>query len=718
MRRIGLHMLALGIVAAACTGTQKTENDMDKGNEFPVINVKYPETKKINHVDTYFGVEIQDPYQWLEDDMSNETAEWVEAQNAVTADYLGRIPFRSKIDERLKTIWDFARYGVPYRKKDMTFFFKNDGIQNQAVLFLSKGDAEPEVLLNPNEMCKDGTIALGKIAPSKDGKYLAYAINKAGSDWTEIHVMDLETKKNLDDQIKWVKFSNIAWKDDGFFYSAYDAPSGSELSSQNENHKIYFHKIGTPQSADKLVYANPKFPKRNYVAEVTDDEKYLCLYESETTKGNALYIKDLDAPGYVFTKVADGFNFEYNYIASIDGKLLIYTSDNAKKYKAVLVDPKKPAKNNWKDIIPEKEDVLQSISRAGDKLITLYMKDASSKVYIHSLDGKLEKEMETPCLGTVAGISGDKDFDTFFYAFTSFTYPTSIFEYNITKKSFEVFFKPDVMFNPEEYETHQIFYTSKDGTKVPMFIVHKKGIVLDGSNPTLLYAYGGFNVSQTPSFSTSRIVLLENGGIYALANIRGGGEYGEDWHKAGTKMQKQNVFDDFIAAAEYLVENKYTNPEKLGIMGGSNGGLLVGACMIQRPDLFKVAFPIVGVLDMLKYHKFTIGWAWAGDYGSSEESEEMFHYLLKYSPLHTLKKGVHYPATLIFTADHDDRVVPAHSFKFAAALQEHHEGENPVLIRIETKAGHGAGKPTAKQIEEAADLWSFFFYNVKHKPKY
>ncbi|MBU1718977.1 MAG: prolyl oligopeptidase family serine peptidase [Bacteroidetes bacterium] len=691
---------------------------MDTQDEFPVINVQYPETKKVPLSDEYFGVKVEDPYQWLEDDKSNETAEWVKAQNEITFDYLGRIPFRDQIRERLKTIWDYPKYGVPFRKADLTFFFKNDGVQNQAVFYVQSGSDSARVLLDPNTLSEDGTVALGDVAPSEDGKYLAYSINRAGSDWAEIYVLDIATGVLLDDHLMWVKFSNIAWHGNGFFYSRYDAPTGSELSSQNENHKIYFHKTATPQTDDKLIFTNPDSPKRNYTAEVTDDHKYLCMYESETTSGNAFYIKDLDAHGFVFKKVADGFDFEYKLITAIEGKLLVYTSDNAQKYKAVLIDPKNPDRKNWKDFIPEKEDVLQGMTRAGDKLVALYMKDASSKAFVYSLDGKMEKEVELPALGTVAGVSGDKAFDSFYYGFTSFTYPTTIFNYNLENGENGVFYKPQIQFNPDDYETKQIFYKSKDGTDIPMFIVHKKGIKLDGKNPTLLYGYGGFNVSLTPSFSTSRIILLENGGIYALANIRGGGEYGEAWHIAGTKLKKQNVFDDFIAAAEFLIKEKYTSSEKLGIMGGSNGGLLVGACMTQRPDLFKVAFPQVGVLDMLKFHKFTIGWAWVGDYGSSEESEEMFKYLLGYSPLHNLKSGTEYPATLITTGDHDDRVVPAHSFKFAAALQANHKGDNPVLIRIETNAGHGAGKPTDKQIEEAADTWTFLFYNLKVKPKF
>lgn len=683
------------------------------------IKVKvYPQTKKVDTVDTYFGVQVPDPYRWLEDDMSEETAEWVKAQNAVTFDYLSQIPFRAALKERIEKIWNYPKYGTPFYKGNTFFFFKNDGMQNQSVLYIQDGlDGEPRVFLDPNTLSEDGTTSLSTLALSNDGKYFGYGISKGGSDWNEFYVIDILTGKQLDDKLEWIKFSGIAWEKDGFYYSRYDAPKGSELSVKNEYQKVYYHRIGTPQSDDILVFQNKEFPQRNFSADVTTDETYLLVYERETTQGNTLYAKKLTDPKASFVMIAEGFDYNHSVIENYGDKLLLFTNRNAPKYKLVLVDPSNPAEENWVTIIPEKEEVLKSVQVANNMLVAEYMKDASSRAYVYDYEGKLKYELSLPGIGTLGGFSGDKNNSLAFYSYTSFTFPNTVYKFDMAQNKSEIYKTSEVDFNPDLYETKQIFYTSKDGTKVPMFIVHKKGIKLNGKNPTLLYGYGGFNVSVMPSFSISRLLLLENDGVFALANIRGGGEYGKEWHEAGTKLKKQNVFDDFIAATEYLIAEKYTSPEKLAIQGGSNGGLLVGACINQRPDLFKVALPAVGVMDMLRFHKFTIGWAWTGDYGSSEDSAQ-FHYLLGYSPLHNIKDGVEYPAVLVTTADHDDRVVPAHSFKYIAALQEKYKGENPVLIRIETQAGHGAGKPTDKIIDEAADTWSFIFYNLGVKPNY
>jgi len=688
-------------------------------NNTPVQEkIKYPQTNKVSQTDDYFGTQVADPYRWLENDTSAETAAWVLAENKVTNDYLAKIPFRNQIHERLKTLWDFPKLTVPFKKGDWIFFQKNDGMQNQSVIYVQQGiKGDPRVLLDPNTLSVDGTVAIGDLSVSHDGKYMAYTINKAGSDWAEFNVLDIASGKKLPDVIEWVKFSGASWQGDGFYYSRYDAPSkGKELSNRNEYHKVYFHKMGTPQSDDKLVYENKNFPLRSHYAGTTEDEHFLILMESEGTSGNSLFCKDLTMDGSKFVKLAAGFENEYNVIDNIGDKLLVLTNDGAPCRKLVLIDPKSPAPDKWKVLIPEKEDVLENVVLAGDQMFAQYMKDATNRVYAYDMEGKQLQEVELPGLGTLAGFNGEKSGNTAFYGFTSFTMPTTIFTYDVSNKASAEFFKPDLDFDANEYETKQVFYESKDKTKIPMFIVHKKGLKLNGENPVLLYGYGGFNVSLTPNFAVSRLVFLENGGVYCVANLRGGGEYGEKWHEAGTKLNKQNVFDDFIAAAEYLIREKYTTSEKLAISGGSNGGLLVGACMTQRPDLYKVCFPAVGVLDMLRYHKFTIGWAWASDYGSSEDSTH-FRNLFNYSPLHNIKDSVCYPATLITTGDHDDRVVPAHSFKFAATLQEKQGCNNPVLIRIETKAGHGSGKPTAKIIDEMADMYSFLFYTMGITPK-
>lgn len=679
----------------------------------------YPETKKVEQTDEYFGHKVADPYRWLEDDNSEETAKWVIAENETTQAYLQKIPYRQKIEDRLTKIWDYPRYGTPTKEGEYFYFRKNDGLQDQAVLYLMKGEeSEPEVLLDPNTLSEDGTVALSSWNLSKNGKYMGYLLANAGSDWQEIKVMDMKTREIMTDHIKWVKFSGVSWRGDGFFYSSYDPPAeGEELSDVNEYHKVYYHKLGDAQKDDLLVYENKDYPRRNYYVYTTDDERFLILNEVESTSGNALYFKDLSKKRSEFIKLADGFDQDYGVIGNVDHKLYIKTNADAPKGMVYSVDTRK-LDNGKTTIIAEEENVLESAMIVGDRIITAYMKDATDKAYINTLEGELIAELELPGIGTIGGFTGKPHEKEAFYAFTSFTFPTTIFKFDIHENKSEVFFDSGLDFDATAYETKQVFYSSKDGTKVPMFIIHKKGIELDGSNPTLLYGYGGFNISLTPAFSTSNLILLENGGVYALANIRGGGEYGEEWHLAGTRMQKQNVFDDFIAAGEYLISEGYTSSEKLGIMGGSNGGLLVGACMTQRPELFKVAFPQVGVLDMLRYHKFTIGWAWATDYGTSEEDSAMFKYLLDYSPLHNIKSGVDYPATMVFTADHDDRVVPAHSFKFIATLQEKNTGPNPVLIRIESKAGHGAGTPVSKIIESHADRWAFMFYNMDVKPIY
>jgi prolyl oligopeptidase len=681
--------------------------------------INYPETLKTDTVDVYFGTEVPDPYRWLEDDNSAETASWVTAQNEVTDAYLAKIPYRDQIRERLTALWNYPRYGVPFKKGGYYFFFKNDGIQNQSVLYIQdslKGEAR--VFLDPNKLSADGTTSLGTYSVSKDGKYFAYAISKAGSDWNEIYVMETATGKQLADKLEWVKFSGISWRGNGFYYGRYDKPvGGGALSSKNEYKKVYYHNIGDPQEKDVLVYENRNYPLRGYEVAATEDGRFLVLYETESTSGNALYVKDLSNPKADFVKIADGFRFDYSFISNDDEKFYLLTNDAAPKYKLVEVDLKSPAAANWKIVIPEKEEVLKSAEVAGMHIVALYMKDATSKAFVHKMDGSLLHEIELPGPGTIAGFEGNKDENEAFYSYTSFTYPSTIFKFDIAANRSEVLYQSEIDFDPSLYESKQIFYTSKDGTKVPMFIVHKAGMKLDGNNPVYLYGYGGFNVSLTPTFSVSRLLFIEQGGVFAVPNLRGGGEYGEAWHRAGTKLQKQNVFDDFIAAAEYLIAEKYTKPEKIAIAGGSNGGLLVGACMTQRPDLFAVALPAVGVMDMLRFHKFTIGWAWADDYGSSEDSTE-FKYLLGYSPLHNLKAGTCYPATMVTTADHDDRVVPAHSFKFAATLQEHQDCSKPALIRIETNAGHGAGKPISKMIDEATDIWAFTMYNLGMKPAF
>ena len=673
----------------------------------------YPETAKTDVVDTYFGTSVPDPYRWLENDTSAQTAAWVAAQNKVTGEYLSKIPFRGALLRRLTAVADYEKIGAPAKKHGKYYFYKNDGLQNQSVLYVQNSlDGEARVMLDPNKLSADGTVALTGTSFSHDGKYMAYTISRSGSDWTEIYVIDTESGQTLDDHIVWAKFTGAAWHGDGFYYSAYDAPeAGKEYSNVNENHKIYYHKLGTPQSADRLVYENKAYPKRFYSASVSDDETLLFVYESGDGAGNALYVKDLTKPDAPLTAMATDMRYQYYPIETINGKTYIFTNYGAPKGRIMAATVAKPALKDWTEVVAEGQSVLSGVQVIGGKLLLTYDKDVANHAYVYSLDGKMEHEVKLPGLGSV-GFSGDKDDRECFFTFTSFTVPGAVYRYDIGQNTYSLLRAPKVGFDADAFVTEQVFYPSKDGTRIPMFLTYKKGLKRDGHNPVYLYGYGGFNISLNPGFSSSRIPFLESGGIYAQANLRGGGEYGEEWHQAGTKMRKQNVFDDFIAAAEWLIKNGYTGKDKIAIVGGSNGGLLVGACMTQRPDLFRVAVPQVGVMDMLRYHKFTIGWNWASDYGTSDDSKEMFEYLKSYSPLHNLKKGMRYPATLVTTADHDDRVVPAHSFKFAATLQECNDGTHPTLIRIDRKAGHGAGKPMSKVLEEQADIYGFIMHNL------
>ena len=684
------------------------------------ISVEYPETYKDSTVvDDYHGTSVDDPYRWLEVDTASNVKEWVKAQNEVTFDYLEQIPYREAIKERYEELFNYVKLSSPSKAGEYYFFYKNDGLQNQSVLYYQKGEeGEPEVFLDPNAMSEDGTVAINLIGFSKDKKYVAYSRQDAGSDWQEIHVMEIATKKKLPDVLEWVKFSGASWKNDGFFYSRYPAPEdGTELSAANSGHSVYYHKLGTDQADDKLVYSNPDKPKMYHWASITEDRRFLVLYASTGTDGYETYVKDLDDPDSEFKGLFTGFDNKSSVVHNIDDQFLVLTDIDAPKYRLVQVPYANPSKDNWKEIIPEKEFLLENVAPGGGKLWASYLKNATTRIYRYDYDGDNERRIQLPGLGSANGFGGDEDDDHFFYSYTSFVTPNTIYKFDVASGESTEFFESQLKYNPDDYTQKQVFYTSKDGTKIPMFIVYKTDLKLDGNNPTYLYGYGGFNVSLSPYFSTSRLILLENGGVFAMPNLRGGGEFGEDWHKQGMLHNKQNVFDDFIAAAEYLINNRYTSKDKLAIAGGSNGGLLVGACMTQRPDLFAAAFPAVGVMDMLRYHKFTVGWGWIPEYGSADEAEH-FENLYSYSPLHNLKPGTNYPATMITTADHDDRVVPAHSFKFGARLQECHEGDNPVILRIETDAGHGAGKPTSKIIEEEADRWSFLFYNTNSPVKY
>jgi prolyl oligopeptidase len=678
--------------------------------------IKYPDTRTVNQKDNYFGTLVKDPYRWLEDDNSAQTKEWVKEQNKVTQDYLSKIPFREQIRSKLKSLWNYAKYSAPSKEGAYYYFYKNDGLQNQAVLYRQKGlEAKPEVFIDPNIMSKDGTAAISTPAFSKNKKYAVYLESQAGSDWQIAHIMNVSDKSLLKEEIRFIKFSGTSWKgDDGFYYSRYPTPDEqNKLTNQNQYHKIYYHKTGTPQSSDQLIYEDKEHPLRTTNASLSEDGHFLMLVSSEGTSGSELWVKDMHntSPSNGFVLLIKGFDTESNFIDNDGDQILVRTNTDAPNYKVVLIDPKNPAKENWQTIIPERKELLESVGTAGGKLLLTYLQDAASKVYQTNYKGNLEHEIHLPGIGTASGFNGYRNDTEIFYSYTSFNNPGATFRYDIKTGKSTLFRVSEAKINADNYLTVQSFCISKDGTKVPMFITYKKGLQLDGDNPVLLYGYGGFNIPMTPAFSISNAFFLEQGGVYVVVNLRGGSEYGEAWHKGGMLQNKQNVFDDFIAAAEFLIDKKYTNPNKLAIRGGSNGGLLVGAAMTQRPELFKVAIPQVGVMDMLRYHLFTIGWAWATEYGRSDDKED-FENLYKYSPLHNLKPGVKYPATLITTADHDDRVVPAHSFKFAASLQADNDGTNPTLIRIETKAGHGAGKPTDKQIDEAADIWSFVMYNL------
>ena len=685
---------------------------------FSTTKITYPKTAKVSVVDTYFGEQVKEPYRWLENDTSAATGAWVKAQNKVTQDYLSQIPFKVDLKKRMTTLYNYAKYSAPFKKNGQYFYYKNNGLQNQSALYCQKTlTLEPELLLDPNTFSTDGTVALANIAFSTNGKYLGYSIARSGSDWNEIFVMNMETHQLLTNHIKWSKSSGISWQGNGFYYSAYDAPvAGKEYSNKNEYEKVYFHTVGQNQSEDKLIYEDKQHALRECYASLTDDEKFLFISITETTTGNGLLMKDLTNPNASFVELAPGFENDYSVIDDINGKLIILTNWKAPKNRLMEVDPENPARENWKEIIPESENVLENASIIGGKIIANYMIDATNHLYGFDLTGKKLYEVKLPTLGSVTAISGDKDDKEAFYMFTSYTFPPTIYLFDAEKNKSITFHKTEVEFNLNDYVSEQVFFTSKDGTKVPMTITYKKGTPKNGKNPLMLYGYGGFNISLNPTFNVARIPFLENGGIYVVANLRGGGEYGEAWHMAGTKMKKQNVFDDFIAAAEYLIAQGYTSKQKLAIDGGSNGGLLIGACMTQRPDLFAVAIPEVGVLDMLRYNLFTIGWSWTSDYGNSGESKEMFEYLKGYSPLHNVKAGVEYPATMVMTGDHDDRVVPAHSFKFAATLQEKNASNKPTLIRIDSKAGHGAGKPIGKIIDAQTDMWSFVMWNLGMKP--
>lgn len=673
----------------------------------------YPRAKKGDVADTHFGTTVKDPYRWLEDDRAADTKDWVDAENRVTQNYLAQIPYRSQIKTRLEKLWNYEKFSAPFKEGKYTYFYKNDGLQNQYVLYRQKGKGEAEVFLDPNTFSNDATTSLAGINFTKDGSLAAYQISEGGSDWRKVIVIKTADKSLVGDTLTDIKFSDLAWKgNEGFYYSSYDKPKeGSQLSGLTEDHKLYYHQLGTSQKEDQLIFGGEAKKRRYIGAYVTEDSRFLVITAANSTTGNELYIQDLSKPGSPIVNVVDNFDNNHSIIDNEGDKLYIFTNLAAPNYKVVTVDAASPKPANWKDLIRETKNVLE-VSTGGGRLFANYLKDATSMVIQYDMKGKVERTVTLPGVGSAGGFDTKKDEKVLYYTFTSYIVPPTIYKYNIASGQSEVFKKPEVEFDPALYESKQVFYQSKDGTKIPMIITHKKGIELNGKNPTMLYGYGGFSISLTPYFSTSTIVLLEQGGIYAVPNLRGGGEYGEKWHLAGTKMQKQNVFDDFIAAAEYLINEKYTSSSYLAISGGSNGGLLVGAAMTQRPELFKVALPAVGVLDMLRYDKFTAGAGWAYDYGTAQDSKEMFEYLINYSPYHALKQGTAYPATLITTADHDDRVVPAHSFKFAARLQEYHIGTSPVLIRIETKAGHGAGKPTSKIIEEQADKWAFMLYNM------
>lgn len=679
--------------------------------ETPTMN--YPTTKKVDAVDTYFDVQVADPYRWLENDTTTETADWVKAQNEITFGFLNKIPYRESIRKRLQSVYNYERLGAPVKHGEYFYFAKNNGLQNQSVQYRKKGeDGEAEVFLDPNTFSTDGTTKLAGMSFSKDGSRLAYQVSKSGSDWNDAIIVDAIDKTPLQDTLKDLKFASIAWKgNEGFYYTSYGQLQGSsKITAKAENQKLYYHKVGTPRSEDVLVFGDDKNPKRYLWTFLTEDERFLVIGAANGTSGNELYVKDLDNPKGKMITLVNNMDYDHIIINNVGSQLLLQTNLDAPNNKLVLVDPAKPSPENWKEVIAEDKSV-GTFGTTGGKIFADYTVDVKSLIKQFDINGKFEHDVELPGIGSVGWNGGKKDDKDVYYTFTSFLYPTTIFKYNIPSGKSTVQTKPKLDFNADDYEMKQVFYPSKDGTKIPMFIVHKKGINMDGKNATILYGYGGFSISLTPYFDPSLVVWLENGGIYAQPNLRGGGEYGEEWHKAGIKTKKQNVFDDFIAAAEYLIAEKYTSKDYLAIQGGSNGGLLVGACMTQRPDLFKVALPGVGVMDMLRYHQFSAGPGWAPDFGTAEDSKEMFEYLKGYSPLHNFKPGTNYPATLVNTADHDDRVVPAHSFKFAATLQENHAGQNPVLIRIDTKSAHGSSN-LSKAIDLDADQFAFSWYNM------
>jgi len=699
------------LVLVGCKSTNVSKNQTN--------TVTYPKTKKVDTVTNYFGTQVKDPYRWLEDDMSEETARWVEDQNKTTFGYLENIPFREELKQRLTTLWNYEKVGAPFKEGDYSYFYKNDGLQNQYVIYRYKTGQDPdktEVFLDPNTFTEDGTISLGGLSFSENGSLAAYSISEGGSDWRKVLVMNAQTKKIIEDTIVDVKFSGISWlKNEGFYYSSYDKPKGSELSAKTDQHKLYYHKLGTSQKEDELIFGGTPEQKHRYVSgRTTQDNKYLIVSASVSTSGNKLFIKDLGDPKSPFVTVQKDTDSDTSVIDNVGSKLYLVTNRNAPNKKVVTVDASSPGPENWKDLIEETQNVLRA-STGGGYIFANYMENAVSAIKQYSYDGTLVREVVLPGVGSAGGFGAKKQDTSLYYSFTNYLTPGSIYSYEISSGTSKLYKKPSIDFNSDEYQSRQVFYTSKDGTQVPMIITHKKGIVLDGTNPTILYGYGGFNISLTPSFSITNAVWMEQGGVYAVANLRGGGEYGKKWHDAGTKLQKQNVFDDFIAAAEYLIGKKYTSSDFLAIRGGSNGGLLVGATMTQRPDLIKVALPAVGVLDMLRYHTFTAGAGWAYDYGTAQQSKEMFEYLKAYSPVHNVTPGTKYPATMVTTGDHDDRVVPAHSFKFAAELQEKQGGTAPVLIRIETDAGHGAGTPVSKTIEQYADIYGFTLYNMGYK---
>ena len=709
MKKLILALLAVTIVTACKNDTKTMEP----------ITVNYPTTKKVDTVTTYFETQVKDPYRWLEDDRSEETGNWVEEQNKTTYGYLDNIPFREELKERLTKLWNYEKVGSPFVEGNYTYFYKNDGLQNQYVVYRYKNGEHPstaQVFLDPNTFKEDGTISLGGLSFSENGKIAAYSISEGGSDWRKALVMDTESLEIVEDTIKDIKFSGTSWyKNEGFYYSSYDKPEGSELSAKTDQHKLYYHKLGTSQKDDQLVFGGVPAEKHRYVfGYTTEDNRYLVITASVSTSGNKLFVKDLSKPESPLVTILDHTDTDTRIMHSEGNTLYLVTNMRAPNQKIVKTDIANPTPNNWTDVIPETENVLNA-STGGGYIFANYMVDAVSKVMQYDLEGKLIRTVELPGVGSAGGFGAKNKEVQLYYSFSNYKTPGSIYKYDITNGNSELFRKPDIDFNPDNYESKQVFYTSKDGTKVPMIITHKKGIELNGKNPTILYGYGGFNVSLTPSFSITNAVWMEQGGIYAVPNLRGGGEYGKKWHDAGTQQKKQNVFDDFIAAAEYLIKENYTSSDYLAVRGGSNGGLLVGATMTQRPDLMKVALPAVGVLDMLRYHTFTAGAGWAYDYGTAEDNKEMFNYLLGYSPVHNVKAGTQYPATMVTTGDHDDRVVPAHSFKFAAELQAKQAGKNPVLIRIETDAGHGAGTPVSKTIEQTADIFGFTLYNMGYE---